>query len=75
MSNLSQFYNLYQSTKGATYAQLATEIVNQNQELEDVINIKIHDLLDSLINAIKITEEQNVKIIKQNEEIILLIKK
>ena len=37
LANISQFINIWQSTKSATYSQLATEIINQNKELENKI--------------------------------------
>lgn len=75
LANISQFINIYQSSKSATYSQLATEIINQNNILENSIDDKNNKLLEKLIEEIKITESQNEKIIKQNEEIISLLKK
>lgn len=75
LSNISQFINVYQSTKSATYAQLATEIINQNDVLEHTIDKKNNDLLSTLLEEIKVTESQNKKIIEQNELIIQLLNK
>lgn len=70
LANISQFINVWQSTKGATYSQLATEIINQNKELENVIDNNNNKLLDILVQEIKTTEKQNEEIIEQNNQII-----
>ena len=70
LANISQFINIWQSTKGATYSQLATEIINQNKELENTIDNKNNKLLDILIKEIQTTEKQNNQIIEQNNQII-----
>lgn len=69
-ANISQFINVWQSTKSATYSQLASEIVSQNQLIENKIDEEHNKLLNILISEIKVVEEQNEEIIKQNEEII-----
>ena len=70
LANISQFINICQSTKSATYSQLATEIINQNKELENTIDNKNNKLLDILIKEIQATEKQNNQIIEQNNQII-----
>lgn len=74
LANISQFINVWQSTKSATYSQLATEIINQNKKLEDVIDNKNNKLLDILIKEIQATEKQNDIIIEQNNQIINILK-
>lgn len=69
LSNFLQFYNVYQSTKSATYSQLANEIMQQNSEIEDRIDLKTNEMIDSVMKEIKKISEQNEKIIKMIEEI------
>lgn len=69
LSNFLQFYNVYQSTKSATYSQLANEIMQQNSEIEDRIDLKTNEMIDSVMKEIKKINEQNEKIIKMIDEI------
>lgn len=69
LSNFLQFYNVYQSTKSATYSQLSNEIMQQNSEIEDRIDLKTNEMIDSVMKEIKKINEQNEKIIKMIEEI------
>lgn len=69
LSNFLQFYNVYQSTKSATYSQLANEIMQQNSEIENRIDLKTNEMIDSVMKEIKKINEQNEKIIKMIEEI------
>ena len=37
-ANISQFINVYQATKGATSSQLNTELIKQNQHIENKLD-------------------------------------
>lgn len=68
IANISQFVSLYQATKSATSAQLNTELINQNQHLENKLDEYTNGLLVKLTEELKIVE-------RQNEEIIALLNK
>lgn len=66
LANASQFYNIYQSTKAGTYAQMNNELNKQTDKIE-------HDLDVQTMNILDATLEHLEKIEKQNEEIIFLL--
>lgn len=70
LANISQFYNIYQSTKAGTYAQLNHELHLQTSFIENQLDIQTNNILERTIEAINRTEEQNKTIISQNEKII-----
>ena len=63
-ANISQFINIYQATKGATSAQLNTELIRQNQHLENKLDEQTNILLENLSSELKTIQEQNIEIIK-----------
>lgn len=63
-ANISQFINIYQATKGATSAQLNTELIRQNQHLENKLDEQTNILLEKLSSELKTIQEQNIEIIK-----------
>lgn len=63
-ANISQFINVYQATKGATSSQLNTELIKQNQHIENKLDEQTNMLLEKLLSELRIIEEQNIKIIK-----------
>ena len=63
-ANISQFINIYQATKGATSAQLNTELIRQNQHLENKLDEQTNVLLEKLSSELKVIQEQNIEIIK-----------
>ena len=63
-ANISQFINIYQATKGATSAQLITELIKQSQHIENKLDEQTNMLLEKLLSELKIIEEQNTEIIK-----------
>lgn len=63
-ANISQFINVYQATKGATSSQLNTELIKQNQHIENKLDEQTNMLLEKLLSELKIIEEQNIEIIK-----------
>lgn len=75
LANLSQFYNIYQSTKAGTYAQLNHDIVSQTSKIENDLDRQTNEILEKVLKAIEETKEQNVTIIKQNEDMIALLSK
>lgn len=70
LSNIAQFYNIYQSTKAGTYAQLNHDLHLQTSAIESQLDIQTNNILERTIEAINRTEEQNKIIIAQNEKII-----
>ena len=62
--NISQFINVYQATKGATSSQLNTELIKQNQHIENKLDEQTNMLLEKLLSELKNIEEQNIEIIK-----------
>ena len=52
------------SPKGTTSSQLNTELIKQNQHIENKLDEQTNMLLEKLLSELKIIEEQNVKIIK-----------
>lgn len=63
-ANISQFINVYQATKGATSSQLNTELIKQNQHIENKLDEQTNMLLEKLLSELKVVEEQNIEIIK-----------
>lgn len=63
-ANISQFINVYQATKGATSAQLNTELIKQNQHIESKLDEQTKVLLEKLLFELKVIEEQNIQIIR-----------
>lgn len=62
-ANISQFISLYQAAKSATSAQLNTELIKQNEHLENKIDEQTNSLLEKLLSELKIIEDQNIEII------------
>ena len=67
IANVSQFYNIYQSTKAANYSEMVSELQKQNSHIESIIDNQTHQLLHDITEEIK-------KLIKQNDEILNLLK-
>lgn len=63
-ANISQFINVYQATKGATSAQLNTELIKQNQHIENKLDEQTNTLLENLLSELRIIQKQNIEIIK-----------
>ena len=63
-ANISQFINVYQATKCTTSSQLNTELIKQNQHIENKLDEQTNILLEKLLSELKIIEEQNIEIIK-----------
>jgi hypothetical protein len=74
LANISQFYNVYQSTKAGTYAQLNNDLASQTSEIENALEEQTQFILKQVIDEVKGTAEQNKVIIEQNQEIIDLLK-
>lgn len=75
LSNIAQFYNIYQSTKAGTYAQLNHDLHIQTSTIENQLDLQTNNILEKTLEAIRRTEEQNKIIISQNEEILDIINK
>ena len=73
LANASQFYNVYQSTKAGTYAQLNNDLQRQTQEIENKLDAQTNEILNKTVELLQKTIEQNELIIRQNENIIKLI--
>lgn len=73
LANASQFYNVYQSTKAGTYAQLNNDLQRQTQEIENKLDTQTNEILNKTIELLQKAIEQNEIIISQNENIIKLI--
>lgn len=73
LANVSQFYNVYQSTKAGTYAQLNHDIELQTNHIEEQLNKQTNEILNKTLEALNISIEQNKTIIQQNENIIRLL--
>lgn len=71
LANASQFYNIYQSTKAGTYAQMNNDLHKQTAEIQASLDSQTNQLLDTLINEIRINQDKNDIVIKQNEEILM----
>ena len=67
LANISQFYNIYQSTKAANYAEMVSELQKQNRHIDNMFDEQTHKILNEVIDQTDI-------IIKQNKEIISLLK-
>lgn len=74
IANASQFYNIYQSTKAGTYAQLNHDLDKQTHEIESKLDQQTIDIVQKLIQEIKSNSKQNEIIIKQNEDILSLLR-
>ena len=70
LSNIAQFYNIYQSTKAGTYAQLNHDLHLQTSTIENQLDAQTNSILEKTLDAIKRTEEQNRIIISQNDKIL-----
>lgn len=73
LANASQFYNIYQSTKAGTYAQLNNELQNQTRELESKLDSQTAEILNKTLELLQTNIKQNEFIISQNEEILKLL--
>lgn len=73
LANASQFYNIYQSTKAGTYAQLNNELQNQTKELESKLDSQTSEILNRTLELLQKNVEQNELIIQQNEQILKLL--
>lgn len=74
LANISQFYNVYQSTKAGTYSQLNHDMDTQTSVIEQDLEKQTQFILSETLNEIRKTYEQNEIIIKQNEEILKYLK-
>ena len=70
LANLSQFYNIYQSTKAGTYAQLNHDVNQQPSIIEQDLEKQTQKILSETLNEISKVYEQNELIISQNKEIL-----
>lgn len=75
LSNIAQFYNIYQSTKAGTYAQLNHDLDLQTSVIESQLDIQTNDILQNTLKAINELKIQNETIISQNDKIINLLRK
>ena len=75
LSNIAQFYNIYQSTKAGTYAKLNNDIVSQTATIENDLDIQTQYILSKTLKELEKIFNQNEEIILQNKEIISLLKK
>ena len=73
IANISQFYNIYQSTKAGTYAQLNHDLDGQTSKIEQALQDYTQKILSETLEEIKKTFAQNETIISQNEKIISLL--
>lgn len=73
IANISQFYNIYQSTKAGTYAQLNHDLDEQTSKIEQTLENNTQKILSETLEEIKKTFAQNETIISQNEKIISLL--
>lgn len=73
LANVSQFYNIYQSTKAGTYAQLNNDLQKQTQEIENKLDTQTNEILNKTVELLQTSIEQNKIIIKQNKDIIKLL--
>lgn len=74
LANISQFYNIYQSTKAANYAEMVSELQKQNYHIDSMFDMQTQEILNKVIEQTHEIIEQNKLIIKQNEEIISILK-
>lgn len=74
LANLSQFYNIYQSTKAGTYAQLNHDMDAQTFIIEKDLEEQTQKILSETLKEIEKTYTQNEIIISQNEELLVLLK-
>lgn len=75
LSNIAQFYNIYQSTKAGTYAQLNHDLDLQTSVIESQLDIQTNNILQNTLKAINELKIQNETIISQNDKIINLLRK
>ena len=75
LSNIAQFYNIYQSTKAGTYAQLNHDLDLQTSVIESQLDIQTNNILQNTFKAINELKKQNEIIISQNDKIINLLNK
>lgn len=71
ISNLSQFYNIYQSTKAGTYAQMNHDLSLQTNEIEKKLDEQTNQIVSQIIEHVKEISLQNKKIIKLLEEVVI----
>ena len=74
LANVSQFYNVYQSTKAANYSQMISELQRQNIHIDDSLDLQTHTLIKELSKSLNEIIEQNDKIIEQNNNIISMLR-
>lgn len=74
LANISQFYNIYQSTKAANYSQMISELQKQNAHIDGMFDKQTQEILNTLIGRIDKSIGQNDIIIKQNEEILNILR-
>lgn len=75
LSNIAQFYNIYQSTKAGTYAKLNNDIVSQTTTIENDLDVQTQYILSKTLEEIEKVLKQNEEMILQNKEIISLLKR
>lgn len=75
LSNIAQFYNIYQSTKAGTYAKLNNDIVSQTATIENDLDVQTQYILSKTLEEIEKVLKQNEEMILQNKEIISLLKR
>lgn len=74
LANVSQFYNVYQSTKAANYSQMISELQRQNIHIDNSLDLQTHTLIKELSKSLNEIIEQNDKIIEQNNNIISMLR-
>lgn len=75
LSNLSQFYNIYQSTKAGTYAQMNNDLAKQTNEIESKLDEQTSEIVSNIMERVSKIEEQNTKILEMLESVIKYAKK
>lgn len=53
LSNIAQFYNIYQSTKAGTYAKLNNDIVSQTATIENDLDVQTQYILSKTLEELK----------------------
>lgn len=74
LANVSQFYNVYQSTKAANYSQMISELQRQNIHIDNSLDLQTHTLIKELSKSLNEIIEQSDKIIEQNNNIISMLR-
>lgn len=68
--NLSQFYNIYQSTKAGTYSQMNHDLSLQTNEIEKRLDEQTNQIVSQIVEKVNTIEYQNKIIINLLKKVV-----